>query len=133
MPDDPKVAELLEINQRLLESIAEADWETYSALCDPSLTCFEAETGGTSGSRGWIFTASTSTWEPPPARRNTTMCSPHVRLSGDVAIVSYVRLNQRLDAEGKPVTAPYQETRVWQWSENGWRHVHFHRSVTHVQ
>ena len=35
---------------------------------------------------------------------NTTICSPHVRLLGDVAVVCYVRLVQRLDDAGKPVT-----------------------------
>ena len=38
--------ELLRLNQRLLDSIALADWETYTELCDPSLTAFEPEAAG---------------------------------------------------------------------------------------
>ena len=56
------------------------------------------------------------------------MSSPHVRLLGDVAIVSYVRLMQAIDETGDPVTSPFEETRVWQRQQGAWRHVHFHRS-----
>jgi calcium/calmodulin-dependent protein kinase (CaM kinase) II len=128
MPDEPKTDDLLEINQRLLDSIAEGDWETYSALCDPSLTCFEAETRGhlVEGMEFHRFYFDLGASTGP---QNTTMSSPHVRLAGDTAIVSYVRLSQRLDAEGKPVTARCEETRIWQRTESGWRHVHFHRSA----
>src|SRR5262249_52455615 len=38
--------ELLRLNQRLLDSIANADWKTYEELCDPTLTCFEPEANG---------------------------------------------------------------------------------------
>ena len=38
--------ELLRLNQRLLESIATADWAAYEELCDPSLTAFEPEALG---------------------------------------------------------------------------------------
>ncbi len=55
------------------------------------------------------------------------MASPHVRLLGDVAVVSYVRLIQWLDEAGHPVTSAFEETRIWQ-RQHGWRHVHFHRS-----
>ena len=37
---------LLELNRRLLRSIAEGDWKTYQELCDPTLTAFEAESCG---------------------------------------------------------------------------------------
>ena len=40
------VRELLGLNQRLLDSIAGGDWETYVELCDPSLTAFEPEARG---------------------------------------------------------------------------------------
>ena len=56
------------------------------------------------------------------------MARPHVRLMENVAIVSYVRLTQRL-LDGKPVTSAFEETRVWEKQAEGWKHVHFHRSA----
>ena len=38
--------ELLDLNQRLLDSIARGDWATYEELCDPTLTAFEPEARG---------------------------------------------------------------------------------------
>jgi calcium/calmodulin-dependent protein kinase (CaM kinase) II len=57
------------------------------------------------------------------------MCSPRVHLLGDVAVIAYVRLNQRVGPDGAPTTAAFEETRVWQRQDGRWRHVHFHRSA----
>jgi calcium/calmodulin-dependent protein kinase (CaM kinase) II len=57
------------------------------------------------------------------------MCCPKVKVMGDVAVIAYVRLNQRLDADGSPVTIAVEETRVWQKRDGRWKHVHFHRSL----
>jgi calcium/calmodulin-dependent protein kinase (CaM kinase) II len=57
------------------------------------------------------------------------MVAPKVRLLSDnAAVISYVRLVQKLDDAGKPVTASSEETRVWQKLGGRWQHVHFHRS-----
>ena len=45
MPD-ATTKELLAVNQMLLDSIVSGDWQTYQSLCDPSVTCFEAEARG---------------------------------------------------------------------------------------
>src|SRR5439155_15415166 len=45
MPD-PTSQELLDLTQRLLESISNGDWATYEELCDPSLTAVEPEALG---------------------------------------------------------------------------------------
>lgn len=123
-------AEVLELNQRLLDSIAEGDWETYSSLCDPTLTAFEPEARGhlVEGMEFHRFYFDLGSGGGP---RNNTMASPHVRVMGDVAVISYVRLVQRLDEAGRPVTICGEETRIWQRQEGTWRHVHFHRSATH--
>ena len=64
-----------------------------------------------------------------PGLANTTIASPHIRLIGDaVAIISYTRLNQRVGANGAPVTRASEETRVWEKKDGKWKHVHFHRS-----
>ena len=56
------------------------------------------------------------------------MSSPNVRVMGDVAVVCYIRLVQKLDANKDPITAAVEETRVWQKQGKAWKHVHFHRS-----
>lgn len=121
--------ELVDLTQQLLESIAQGNWETYTALCDPTISAFEPESRGVlvEGMDFHRFYFGLGSSEGP---YNTTMCSPHVRLLGDVGIVCYVRLVQRLDGDGRPVTHRVEETRVWHRGEQGWRHVHFHRSVT---
>ena len=129
MSNDATKAELVELSRRLLKSIAEGDWETYSALCDPSLTAFEAESRGELV-EGLDFHRFYFDLPAGAGPRNTTLCSPHVRVMGDAAVVCYVRLTQRLDAQGNPVTGRVEETRVWHRRDGVWRHVHFHRSVS---
>ena len=124
---NPTSQELLDLTQRLLESIANGDWATYEELCDPSLTAFEPEALGHCV-QGMAFHHFYFRRGAARGDHNTTLASPHVRLMGDVAVVSYVRLNQRLDAEGRPFAIGFEETRVWQRSDGRWRHVHFHRS-----
>ena len=126
MPD-AVTAELLQLNQRLLDSIARADWASYEELCDPTLTAFEPEALGQLV-EGMAFHRFYFNVGDVKGEHNTTMCSPRVRVMGDVAVVAYVRLNQRMDAAGMPFTAGVEETRVWQRQNGRWKHVHFHRS-----
>ena len=125
---DPLTQELLQLNHRLLNSIAGADWKAYQKLCDPTLTCFEPEAAGqlVEGMDFHQFYFHLGAAGKP---YNTTMASPHVRVMGDVAIISYVRLNQRVSKDGVPGTRAVEETRVWQKQNGVWKHVHFHRSV----
>lgn len=112
----------------LLESIATGDWKTYATLCDPSLTCFEPEAEGhlVEGLDFHRFYFDLGAAKGP---RTTTIASPHVRIMGEAAVVSYIRLVQRLDPAGTPETIAVEETRVWQLQNGKWRHVHFHRSM----
>jgi calcium/calmodulin-dependent protein kinase (CaM kinase) II len=126
MPD-PGEEELLELNQQLLDSIAACDWDTYQELCDPSLTAFEPEGRGHL-IQGLEFHRFYFDLGPSETPRTTIMSSPKVRLMGDVAVVSYVRLVQSLNEAGAPVTSQFEETRVWQMHQGRWQHVHFHRS-----
>ena len=119
--------EILRLNARLLDSIARADWAAYEELCDSTLTCFEPEASGQLV-EGLEFHHFYFKMGAGKGHANTTMCSPHVRIMGDVAIVAYVRLNQRINAEGQPYTSGVEETRVWQRQGGRWKHVHFHRS-----
>src|SRR3954447_24615664 len=125
---DDVTRELLRLNQLLLDSIARADWPRYQELCDPGLTCFEPEASGQLV-EGMDFHHFYFKLGAVQGEHNTTMSAPHVRVMGDVAVVSYVRLNQRVQPDGAPVTRVVEETRVWQRQQGAWRHVHFHRSV----
>jgi ketosteroid isomerase-like protein len=125
---DPLHEELLQLNQRLLESIARGDWEAYQALCDPTLTAFEPEACGQLV-QGLPFHEFYFQLGGSKGAHHTTMCSPHVRVMGDAAVVSYVRLNQRQDSHGASFTVASEETRVWQRLNGQWKHVHFHRSA----
>lgn len=122
--------ELLQLNQKLLESIIRGDWATYADLCDPSITCFEPEARGElvigMAFHKYYFDLPGPT---KPAAKNVTMAQPHVRVIGDAAILSYVRLTQSLDGNGSPQTSRVEETRIWQKIGGAWKHVHFHRAV----
>jgi calcium/calmodulin-dependent protein kinase (CaM kinase) II len=120
--------ELLQVNQRLLESIAEGNWAVYQELCDPSLTAFEPEGLG-QRVEGLDFHHFYFNLGGFSGHRNTTMCSPHVRLMGDVAVVTCIHLNQRVGSDGVPFSKAFEETRVWQRKNGQWKHVHFHRST----
>jgi len=124
---DSSMEELLKLNDRLLRCIAEADWGTYQELCDPTLTAFEPESQGQLV-EGLDFHRFYFNLGGVKGAHQTLMIAPHVRVMGDVAVVAYIRLNQRLTADREPTTAAVQETRVWQKKDGKWRHVHFHRS-----
>ena len=123
------IKQVLDLNERLLLSITEGDWETYSELCDPTITAFEPEARGqlVEGMEFHGFYFDRGGISGP---HNTTICNPHVRLLDSVAVVCYVRLVQRLDEAGKSITVRSEETRIWHREEGVWRHVHFHRSVS---
>jgi ketosteroid isomerase-like protein len=121
-------AALINLTECLLESIVEGNWEAYSQLCDPTLTCFEPEALGQLV-EGMDFHKFYFELDRKPNRKvQTTLASPQVRIMGDTALVCYVRLTQSLDASGAPVTRAVEETRVWHKQNGSWKHVHFHRS-----
>jgi calcium/calmodulin-dependent protein kinase (CaM kinase) II len=126
MPDP--TGELLDLTQRLLDSITAGDWSTYQELCDPTLTAFEPEAPG-QRVEGLAFHRFYFDLGGVRGRHQTTMCAPHVRVMGDVAVVSYARLVQKLGPDGAAVTVTTCETRVWQRQDGRWRHVHFHRTA----
>lgn len=121
--------DLIELTEKLLQSIAMQDWPTYESLCDPSLSAFEPEACGhlIEGMEFHRFYFELDSVSKP---HQITLVQPHLRMLGeDVGIVSYNRLLQGIDANGAPVSQCFEETRVWQRQEKGWQHVHFHRST----
>jgi len=125
----PMETELLSLNEKLLRAIDGADWATYAALCDASITCFEPEACGQliAGLPFHKFYFDLAEGMKPSPRQST-IASPHVRVMGDAAVVSYVRVVQKLDPSGSPLSVAAHETRVWHKQSGGWKHVHFHRS-----
>lgn len=117
---------LLQLTQKLLESIANKDWATYQLLTDSTLTCFEPEACGNlvEGMPFHQFYFQLGGGSRPGL---VTMTQPHVRIMGNVAIVCYVRLIQSMGETG-PKTIAFEETRVWQKESDAWKQVHFHRS-----
>jgi calcium/calmodulin-dependent protein kinase (CaM kinase) II len=104
-------AELLALTQRLLDAIATADWPAYEQLCSPDLTAFEPEACGQLVER-MAFHQFYFNLPNRGQRRQTTMAAPRVRVIGDVAIVTYVRVNQSSGPDGEPHSTSSAETRV---------------------
>lgn len=122
-------SEITQLTRRLLDAITQSDWSAYTELCADDLTSFEPEAGGHlvqgMGFHQHYFDMAA---QSPYAGVTTTISSPHVRIMGDVAVIAYVRLTQRVGHDGKSQTSATQESRVWQKLDGRWRHVHFHRS-----
>jgi ketosteroid isomerase-like protein len=125
--------DIVALNQSLLNSIVQGDFNTYTLLCADDMTCFEPEANdclvkGKAFHKFYFDLPHSREWHKPHVDTNVTMCDVHVRRIGkDVAIVSYVRLNQ-IYAEGKATTTKTCETRVWEQINHEWRNVHLHRS-----
>ncbi len=118
---------ILQLNQRLLDAIAAADWATYEELCDPELTAFEPEARG-QRVEGLDFHRFYFNLGKPDGARHTTMFDPRVRMLGEnAALVTCIRLVQAETPSG-PTTQRAEETRVWLRRDGHWRHGHFHRS-----
>jgi len=128
MAADP-AQQLLDLNHKLLVSIISGDWKAYESLCDASITCFEPEARGQlvvgMPFHKYFFDLPGAPQKPAKV---VTMSQPHVRLMGDSAVLSYVRLTQSLDDSGVPHIGRVEETRIWQKIDGHWKHVHFHRS-----
>ncbi|KAJ3116183.1 hypothetical protein HDU96_010209 [Phlyctochytrium bullatum] len=124
---------IITLTQRLLDAIAHGDWDTYLELTVSNLTCFEPE-AGTHLVRGLAFHRyyfdlhpSRARWNPnaslPPAPVTTTLVNPQVTVlsaDGTSALITYVRLIQRVDAQGKPYTIETSESRVWVRDSKDW-------------
>lgn len=120
-------SELLSLNARLLHAIDTGDWAGYAVLCDESISCFEPEACGQVVT-GMPFHKFYFDLPRGAGPKQSTMANPHVRVMGDSAVLSYARVVQKLDGTGSPVSVAALETRVWQKTSSGWKHVHFHRS-----
>ncbi|MDF1844240.1 MAG: DUF4440 domain-containing protein [Rubripirellula sp.] len=121
-------AEILELTTRLLQAITVADWGTYTELCAANLTAIEPEANGHL-IEGMAFHKHyfDMAGQSPYANVTTTISSPHIRVMGNVAVIAYVRMTQRI-TDGISATSTTEETRIWEKTAGVWKHVHFHRS-----
>ena len=121
---------LLNLSQKLLNSISNKDWDTYVTLCDENLTCVEPETSGAM-CEGMNFH---KTFFEMPNDENIVIkeniLSPSIKFFGDIAIVCYKRIKQKINIKEKGVSlSSYAETRIWKKFESStWKMVHFHKS-----
>lgn len=120
--------ELLELSQQLLDSVDGQDWDAYTRLCDATLSAFEPEGVGHL-IEGMPFHRFYFEMEGTGRAKQSTISSAQVRCLGDVAVVTYVRLIQRIQPDGSAPSSAFEETRVWQRQNEEWQHVHFHRSI----
>jgi ketosteroid isomerase-like protein len=119
--------QLLELSQQLLDSIDQQDWDAYARLCDPTLTAFEPEGAGNL-IQGMPFHKFYFEMEASGLAKQSLISSPLIRVIGDGAVITYVRVVQRVTADGDAPTSAFEETRVWEKQNGQWRHIHFHRS-----
>lgn len=127
---DPE-REVLRNNQMLLDAIVASDYQKYNELCSDDITCIEPESNNQVVA-GKSFHKYYFDLPKPSLPVTVSMCNPHVRLlaNNSVAIVTYIRLNQVLGVDGKPLTTQASETRVWEdkQRDGNWIHTHFHKS-----
>jgi hypothetical protein len=125
---DQHEQQLLDLSQQLLDSIDQQDWDTYTRLCDPALTAFEPEGAGNL-IQGMPFHKFYFEMEASGRPKQSTISSPLIRVMGECAVITYVRVVQRVTADGNAPTSAFEETRVWEKQNGEWRHIHFHRST----
>ncbi|OEU11857.1 Calcium/calmodulin dependent protein kinase II, association-domain-containing protein, partial [Fragilariopsis cylindrus CCMP1102] len=121
---------LIELNQSLLNSIVDLNYEAYDFLCSDDMSCIEPETNrnvvsGKEFHRYYfdVFATTTTTTK-------VTMVMPHVQImcEGNAAVISYVKLTQQTSSGKPPVTIQESETRVWEKRDSKWVNIHFHKS-----
>ena len=146
--------DVIDANQKLLNSIASGDYKTYSDLTASDLTAIEPESKnhpvhGLAFHKYYfdLYSHSKMTEREgakPIIPTVISMNNPHVRWlgggccsdgcgEGSAAVITYVRLDQTMtdgDIEkcGGPSTKPMTETRVWENRDGKLVNVHFHKS-----
>lgn len=120
-------SELLDLSHQLLKAIDAGDWGAYAKFCHDQITCFEPEAEGhlITGLPFHKFYFDLPGGGTP---RQSSAASPLIRVIGDVGIVCYARVVQKLNADGAPISVVADETRIWQRINGVWKHIHFHRS-----
>lgn len=126
--------EIVRVTQQLLDAISCKDFDAFSKLCDPNLTCFEPETlgnliEGMDFHKFYFDNGAQIAPGPGKHQIHTTLLNPNVHLMGEEgACIAYIRLTQYIDRFGEARTCQAQETRVWKKRNGSWYCIHTHRS-----
>ena len=142
MPDNDDEAKLLiELNQKLLNSIANLDYGIYNDLCANDMSCIEPESNQNvvigKEFHKYYFDVYGGESSSKIQTKVTMVQRPHVQFLGKNdsdgkptgAVLSYVKLTQQTEPGKAPVTLQQSETRVWEKRQNGsWVNIHFHKS-----
>ncbi|KAK6751323.1 hypothetical protein RB195_002982 [Necator americanus] len=111
--------EIVRVTQQLLDAISCKDFDVYTKLCDPAMTCFEPEALGNliEGVEFHRFYFDYGNNNPRKGQLHTTMLNPNVHVMGEEgACIAYVRLTQFMDRNGEARTRQSQESRWTTWS-----------------
>jgi UMP-CMP kinase len=129
---DPLIKnEVIEYNERLLKSIDENDWTTYSSLVSPAVTSFEPNTdqklivGLPFHEEKFVERALKEA--QGPVKVKSTMTNTNVSLLSPT--IAVVNTNRVISKSNTPDVRTVCESRLWKLSSKGrWELVHFHRS-----
>jgi len=125
-----KKMEIIRLTEQLTTAMMKGDFETFSKLVDPQMTCFEPESNGNL-IEGLAFHRFyfDNVLSKNSKTVNWFMLKPHVHfMSDDAACIAYTRLTQFIDRNGLPVTLQSEETRIWYRYSGRWQNVHYHCS-----
>jgi calcium/calmodulin-dependent protein kinase (CaM kinase) II len=116
-------------NDKLLQSIVKFDFASYKELTTDDLTGIEpgshGETVSSKAFHRYYFDKVVGYRKEPAS---VSIVTPCVRfLSGDVAVTSYIRLDQFI-RDGKADTIRTSETRIWEKQNGKWVNCHYHQS-----
>jgi hypothetical protein len=130
MDNGSETYSLLDFTQKLLDAIANKDWDTYVSFVDEKLTCIEPETGNNI-CEGLEFHK--TYFKRMPDDDNIiikeNILQPTTKSMGDVAIICYKRVRQITNLVDKSIKSEFfSETRVWKLIDNTWKMIHFHKS-----
>jgi len=128
--DDGRKGEIIKMTEQLTQAMMAGDYESYTKLVDPQMTCFEPESCGNliEGMEFHKFYF-TNVLSKNSKTINTSILKPYVHMLGeDTACIAYTRLTQFVDRSGMPHSLQSEETRVWQRVDGKWQNIHFHCS-----
>jgi hypothetical protein len=130
MDNGSETYSIVNLTQKLLDSIANKDWYTYTSLTDEKLTCIEPETGNTFYEGLEFHKTYFDVENDNNIKIKENILQPSIRqITDDISIICYKRVKQISNIMDKSVkTEISMETRVWKRSENSWKLIHFHRS-----